>query len=287
MQVSCPNCKDNLDVPDDQLATGVAKVRCDHCSFGFTIRLGDPSAAPPEEPAEPDPVDLEGVKSSGESNSAAGEIGEPQPRFISSETQTLVRVDTEFQEMARVEGADIQKFSKEEAEALEQQRKAQAALEMASKATLTDYPVPSQQPSPAIKPALSDEPTLTEIEPDSEARESDSREQAGTIEEPPAPGAQQPAVEQDPPPAPPPPAARVAPPPPTPLAAPAPAAEQPEAEPEQEQPPAPDEEPESAEEQRPQAPEPSAEAAEPLATDAPEPEPEAPPLHAHRRGPEP
>lgn len=166
MQVSCPNCKEGIDVADERLAAGVAKVRCDHCSFGFTIRLGDPNAPPPEEDKDPaEPIKLEGVKASGDLTEAAGEIGEAPHKFISSETCTLVRVDTTFERQAEEEGAEIEKYNKED-QPEPQVEEAPEAEEQdpAAKATLLDYPAPALEPAKKqeIRPALVDEPTLTE-----------------------------------------------------------------------------------------------------------------------------
>ena len=188
MQVSCPNCKDGLDVADERLASGVAKVRCSHCSFAFTIRLGDPNAKPPEEEKDPAvPIKLEGVKSSGDLTEAAGEIGEAPKKFISSETQTLVRVDTMFERQAEEVGAEIEEFSKEQqarrqqAErqlAERQQAEQQPEEDPAAKATLLDYPVPDLAPAKKqeIRPALVDEPTQQELISDEEKGEAGAGE---------------------------------------------------------------------------------------------------------------
>ncbi len=178
MQVCCPNCKDDLDIADERLASGVAKVRCTHCSFAFTIRLGDPDAKPPPKEKKKDltePKNLEGVTSSGDVTSASGEIGDTRRRFIGSETQTLVRVDTTFAKQAEQEGQEILRAADEaeaeepaadevEAEAPEEDKEDPAA-----KATLLDYPVPDLEPAKQdIRPALANEPTQQELLPPDE-----------------------------------------------------------------------------------------------------------------------
>ena len=175
MQVSCPNCKEVIDVADERLATGVAKVRCAQCSFGFTIRLGDPGAGAPREEKDPaTPLKLEGVKSSGDLTEAAGEIGEAPQKFISSETRTLVRVDTRFEQQAEEVGAEIEEYTKEEKK--EQQPITQditPEVDPAAKATLLDYPAPNLKPAKKqeIQPALVDEPTQQELLPEAEAQD--------------------------------------------------------------------------------------------------------------------
>lgn len=176
MQVCCPNCRDDLDIADERLASGVAKVRCTHCSFAFTIRLGDPNAKPPEEEEKDltEPKQLEGVTASGDVTSASGEIGNTRHRFIGSETQTLVRVDTSFVQQAEEAGQEIVRDDEEgkaaEPEAAppepEAEPEAEPEEDPAAKATLLDYPVPDLQPAKQeLRPALADDPTQQEILP--------------------------------------------------------------------------------------------------------------------------
>lgn len=97
MQVACPNCKEQLHVPDEHIRRGVAKVRCAHCTFKFVIRLGDPGS-PAKRQQEPTGYRLEGVKSSGTTATTSGEIGQHKSKFIAADTKTSIHVDPSFQE---------------------------------------------------------------------------------------------------------------------------------------------------------------------------------------------
>ena len=108
MQVACPNCKNGVEVSDDELRKGVAKASCAMCDFAFVIRLGDPNAA--KKSRRRRPTDrawrqrAQGFKSAGSASSVAGEIGgASSPKFVGADTVHAVKMDPEFeQEIARI-----------------------------------------------------------------------------------------------------------------------------------------------------------------------------------------
>ncbi len=102
MQIACPKCKINIQVPPEVTQKGVSRVQCERCEFSFIIRLGEPGQTKPlknDEPKEP----LKGVKASGASTSFAGEIGTKETTFKAQETQVTIKVDPELQAESRIE----------------------------------------------------------------------------------------------------------------------------------------------------------------------------------------
>ena len=147
MNVPCPHCREAFTVPDQVLRRGVAKVTCNHCSFAFVIRLGDPGAAKPKrrEPAKP----IEGLKSSQGAVSAAGEIGGARPKFIRAETRTTVVIDPALR------AADAAKLAAE-APLKHDPTQPELAVPDAPPPAPAAPPAPAQ-PLPSISPA--DSPT--------------------------------------------------------------------------------------------------------------------------------
>lgn len=97
MQVGCPNCGQDVAVPESLMTTGVARVSCDNCSRPFVIRVGEPNEDSSEHPAPAEKVELDGVTDSASTSSTAGEIGaKAQPAFIDSETRSSIKLSPEL-----------------------------------------------------------------------------------------------------------------------------------------------------------------------------------------------
>jgi predicted Zn finger-like uncharacterized protein len=154
MIVACPSCRGDLDVSDEELRKGVARVKCQHCGFAFVIRLGDPGASKRQEPP-PQPPRLEGVKTSGSTSSTAGEIGASKQKFIAAETRSSIHVDDNFrQEIESLKSAPAPMQVAPEApprrDPTDKVFPPRSAPPLASAPTPTDTPLPPIQQVPTL-----------------------------------------------------------------------------------------------------------------------------------------
>lgn len=118
MNVPCPQCQQDIAIPEALIRQGVARVTCDQCSFSFVLRLGDPGGTPdsPETPQEATTL-TQGVKSSQSAQFAAGEIGlnTISQKFIATDTRTSIKLDPELEkEVENISG--LLKIASEKAE---------------------------------------------------------------------------------------------------------------------------------------------------------------------------
>jgi len=161
MNVPCPKCKQAFQVPEEVMTRGVAHVSCDHCSFKFVIRLGDPGAAKKkEEPPPGAPLDLEGVKTSGAASFAAGEIGgAAQPKFVSAETSTSIRMDPGFErEIQQAQTGSLPPGITEQPTEVDQAPLASAPTAVDQGVSPADLPTAQVRPLPAPRPAAPPSP---------------------------------------------------------------------------------------------------------------------------------